>query len=116
MKQKQINPITHHTIIAKNIACHGVKADEIKDNDTCSLIHHNHQKETTMNKYEALGRYTKTKEMVEYLLEEMNNYARLCEKPEFRITEIPITSNVILAQNIHCNSSQKGKPTQQSDG
>lgn len=69
-----------------------------------------------MNKYEALGRYTKIKEMVEYLLEEMNNYAKQCEKPEFRIIEIPITSSVILAQNIPCNSSQKGKSTQQSDG
>lgn len=69
-----------------------------------------------MNKYEALGRYTKLKELTEYLLEEINSYARQCGKPEFRIIEIPITSNVILAQNIPCNSSQKGKSTQQSDG
>lgn len=68
-----------------------------------------------MNKYEALGRYTKLKEIAEYLLEEINNYAKQCGKPECHLVENPIMDSAISAQNIHCSGSRLGKSALQSD-
>lgn len=69
-----------------------------------------------MNKYEALGRYTKLHELITYLLDEMNNYAKQCDKPEFQLIKNMIVASTIVAENIHQGNSQKVKQAQQSDG